>query len=131
MGIDRYTGDGLIGDAQAFDEVTTHPHKNQRQQGFAVVLAFVQAIIAGFVAPPVCPDQPSHKDQADGVEDGFVGPIKITHQDFTGIGPQQRDSEIFFDGDDISTDKQTEEAKKNQGMHHAWTPILHRLFLAQ
>ena len=131
MGVDGHTGDSLIGEAQAFNEVAADSYKNQRQQGFTVVLAFVQAFGAGFVAPHICPDQARHKEQTNDIEDGFVSAIKITHQDFADIGAHQGNGEVFFDGDDVSADKQTKEAEENQGMHHARAAILERLFLAQ
>ena len=91
----------------------------------------MQTRITRVVAPPIGPDEPSHKEQSDSVENGFVGAIKVAYQDFASIMAKEWNREVFFDGNHVGADEESQKAKKNQGMHHARMTILEDLFLSE
>ena len=128
---DHYSADGLVGNAQAFDDVSADTDKNQRNQRFAVVAAVVQSIGFESVAAHGSPNEPGYKDQTDGIENGLVVPIIVADQNPAGLFAHQWEGEGFFDGDDFGADEQPEKPKEYQGMHHPRFTVLHGFLLTE
>src|SRR5579859_7943354 len=129
--IDYGRTDGLIGQAQAFKHVSRQCKIEQREQNPQVGAPVIESGWPAAVAPPCRPAQAGEKDQPHRVKNELIALIEGPDKNLAGIGANQWQGEILFNGNNVGANKEGQKSEEDQGMHHTWSAITQHTLLTE